>query len=76
MSRQRRAGAIVVMDGKTLDIEHVYVNMTMHAAMHAFMGELQVNIDSAYSDMRDELADALERYQFIEVKNVSYGRIR
>lgn len=72
--QRKRVGAIVVMDTKTLEIEHIYVHMTMRSAMREFVGSLRANIDIAYDDMREELADALERYQFIEVSNVTIGR--
>jgi len=72
----RRAAAIVVIDGNTLDIEHIYVNMTLRAAMRQFMADIRVNIDTSYDDMRDELADALNRYQFVEVTHVTIGRMR
>jgi len=70
----RRAAAIVVIDGNTLDIEHIYVNMTLKAAVRQFMAGIRMNIDTSYDDMRDELADALNRYQFIEVSHVTVGR--
>ena len=71
---RRRVGAIAVVDTKTLDIEHVYVNMTMRTAMRQFMADIKVNADTAYDDMRDEVADALDRYQFVEVTNVTIAR--
>ena len=71
---RRRVGAIAVVDTKTLDIEHVYVNMTMRTAMRQFMADIRVNADTAYDDIRDEVADALDRYQFVEVTNVTIGR--
>lgn len=70
----RRAAAIVVIDGNTLDIEHIYVNMTLKAAMRQFVSDIRVNVDTSYDDMRDELADAINRYQFVEVTNVTIGR--
>jgi len=72
--QRKRAQAIVVVDTKTLEIEHVYVHMTMRAAVREFIGSLRANIDISYDDMRDELADALERYQFTEVNRVTIGR--
>ena len=70
----RRAAAIAVIDGKNLEIEHIYVNMTLKAAMRQFVADIKMNIDTSYDDMRDELADALERFQFVEVHNVTIGR--
>lgn len=70
----RRAAAIVVIDGKNLEIEHIYVNMTLKSAMRQFVAGIKMNIDTSYDDMRGELADALERYQFVEVSNVTIGR--
>lgn len=72
----RRAAAIVVIDGNTLDIEHIYVNMTLRAAMRQFVAGIRMNIDTSYDDMRDELADALNRFQFVEVTHVTIGRMR
>lgn len=72
----QRSKAIVVIDTKTLGIEHVYVHMTMKAAMREFVGSLKTNIDSSYSDMRDELEDALDRYHFVPVGRVTIGRFR
>jgi hypothetical protein len=71
---RRRTAAIAVIDSKTLDIEHIYVNMTLKAAMRQFVADIKMNVDTAYDDIRDELADALERYQFVEVVNVTIGR--
>jgi len=70
----RRAAAIVVIDGKNLEIEHIYVNMTLKAAMRLFVSDIKMNIDTSYDDMRDELADALNRFQFVEISNVTFGR--
>lgn len=78
MSRrsQRSSGTVatIVVDGNTLNIVHVYVRCTMRQAMHAFMATLQRDFDPQYSDTRDEMKDALNRYQFIETHNVSIGR--
>lgn len=73
-SQRKRAAAIVVTDMKTLEIEHVYVRMSMRAAMREFMMSLRSNVDMAYDDMRDEIADALDRYQFTEVERVTIRR--
>lgn len=73
---RRRVAAVVVIDSKTLDIEHVYVHMTMKEAMRQFMADIRMNADTAYDDIRNELADALDRYQFVEVTHVTIGRDR
>lgn len=73
-SQRKRVGAIVVTDMKTLEIEHVYVRMSMRAAMREFMMSLRSNVDMSYDDMRDEVADALDRYQFTEVDRVTIRR--
>lgn len=78
MSRrsQRSSGTVatIVVDGNTLNVVHVYVNCSLRQAMHAFMATLQREFDPQYSDTRDEMKDALNRYQFIETHNVSIGR--
>lgn len=66
--------ATIVVDGNTLNIVHVYVHCRMREAMHAFMAELRQDIDPSYSDARDLLVDALDRYQFIETQKVSIRR--
>jgi len=71
---RRRYGAVVVTDMKTLEIEHVYVRMSMRAAMKEFLRSLRPNLDVSYDDMRDEFADALDRYQFTEVDRVTIRR--
>lgn len=75
LSQRKRVGAIVVTDMKTLEIEHVYVRMSMRAAMKEFLRSLRPNLDASYDDMRDEFADALDRYQFTEVENVTIRRV-
>lgn len=42
--------------------------------MHAFVATLRRDMDPAYSDTRELLQDALQRYQFIETHDVSIGR--
>ena len=69
-----RTRAVVVIDGNALNIEHVYVNCSLREAMHMFMQTLRSSIDISYDDLRDELKDALNRYQFIETTDVSIRR--
>ena len=73
---QRSSGTVatIVVDGNTLNIVHVYVRCTMRQAMQAFVATLRSDFDPAYSDTRELLADAMNRYQFIETHNVSIGR--
>lgn len=71
---RRRSNAIVVMDTKSLDVVHVYVRMSLRAAMIDFVGRIRANVDQRYSDMKDELSDALERYTFESVQDVTIGR--
>ena len=52
----------------------MYVRMSMRAAMREFMMSLRSNVDMAYDDMRDEVANALDRYQFTEVDRVTIRR--
>ena len=66
MARGRAIRVIVVMDTKLMEIEHVFIGCSMKEAMHAFMRTLQLGANMAYSDMKKELADALQRYQLIE----------
>lgn len=66
MARGRAVRVIVVMDMKMLTIEQVYIGCSLKEATHAFMRTLQTGADAAYSDMRRELADALQRYQLVE----------
>lgn len=74
MSQRRKYGAIVVMDTKTLDIECVYLRMTLRDAMLHFMRVIRQQVDPAYSDTKDIVQDALHRYQFIGVDDVIGGR--
>lgn len=74
MSQRRKYGAIVVMDTKTLDIECVYVRMTLRDAMLHFMQVLRQQLDPAYSDTKDVAKDVINRYQFIGVDDVIGGR--
>lgn len=78
MSRrsQRSSGAVatIVVDGNTLNIVHVYVHCRLRQAMHAFVATLRADFDPAYSDTRELLADAMNRYQFIETHHVSIRR--
>lgn len=69
-----RTVATIVIDGNTLNIVHVYVHCRLREAMHAFMAVLRQDIDPQYSDARDLLVDALDRYKFIETHNVSIRR--
>lgn len=71
---RRRSNAIVVMDTKSLDVVHVYVRMSLRAAMIDFVGRIRANADLRYSDMKEELTDALERYTFEQVQDVTIGR--
>ena len=72
--RHSRTMATVVIDGKTMDIVHVYVNCHMNHAVHLFLMDLKGGLDPAYSDTRSILADALQRYQFTETHNVTVRR--
>lgn len=74
--RQRSSGATatIVVDGNSLNVVHVYVHCNMRQAMHAFMATLQQDLDPSYSDTRELIAEALNRYQFIETSHVSIGR--
>ncbi len=74
MSQRRKYGAIVVMDTQTLDIECVYLRMTLRDAMLHFMRLLRSRLDPAYSDSSAIAHDALNRYQFIGVDDVIGGR--
>jgi len=69
-----RTRAIIIVDGNTLDIVHVYVNHTMREAVQAFLQQIGTQVDFAYSDMKDEVKDMLDRYQFIETSQISIGR--
>ncbi len=74
MQSRRKYGAIVVMDTQTLDIEQVYVRMSMRDAMQHFLRVLRQQLDPAYSDTKDIVQDAVNRYQFIGVDNVVIRR--
>ena len=74
MQSRRKYGAIVVMDTQTLDIEQVYVRMSMRDAMQHFLRVLRQQLDPAYSDTKDIVQDAVNRYQFIGVDDVIGGR--
>ena len=74
MQSRRKYGAIVVMDTQTLDIEQVYVRMSMRDAMQHFLRTLRQQLDPAYSDTKDIVQDAVNRYQFIGVDDVIGGR--
>lgn len=74
MQSRRKYGAIVVMDTQTLDIEQVYVRMSMRDAMQHFLRVLRQQLDPAYSDTKDIVQDAINRYQFIGVDNVVIRR--
>lgn len=74
MRSHRKYGAIVVMDTQTLDVERVYVRMTMRDALQHFMRVLRQQLDPAYSDTKDIVQDAVNRYQFIGVDDVVGGR--
>ena len=74
MQSRRKYGAIVVMDTQTLDIECVYVRMSMRDAMQHFLRVLRQQLDPAYSDTKDIVQDAVNRYQFIGVDNVVIRR--
>jgi len=73
---QRSSGtmATVVVDAKTMDIVHVYVNCHIKHAAHLFLLGVKSSFDPAYSDTRKELADMLQRYQFTETHNVTVRR--
>jgi len=73
-SKHRQTVATVVIDGKTLDIVHVYVNCSMKVAVHAFVQDLRGDLDTSYSDTKDILTDALDRYQFVETHQVTVRR--
>lgn len=66
--------ATIVVDGNTLNIVHVYVHCTMRQAMRVFLQSLSHEIDPMYSDAREHLQQALQRYQFIETHQVSIRR--
>ena len=74
MQSRRKYGAIVVMDTQTLDIEQVYVRMSMRDAMQHFLRVLRQQLDPAYSDTKDIVQDAINRYQFIGVDDVIIRR--
>lgn len=74
MRSHRKYGAIVVMDTQTLDVERVYVRMTMRDALQHFMRVLRQQLDPAYSDTKDIVQDAVNRYQFIGVDDVIIRR--
>lgn len=74
MQSHRKYGAIVVMDTQTLDVERVYVRMTMRDALQHFMRVLRQQLDPAYSDTKDIVQDAVNRYQFIGVDDVIIRR--
>ena len=78
MSRRFRSSsgtvATVVVDGNTLNVVHVYVNCTLRQAMHLFMASLTETYDPSYSDTKDEMKEALQRYQFVETSDVSIRR--
>ena len=74
MQSRHKYGAIVVMDTQTLDIERVYVRMSMREALQHFMRILRQQLDPAYSDTKDIVQDAINRYQFIGVDNVVIRR--
>jgi len=66
MARGKAIRAIIVLDMKTFSVEHVYIGCSMKEAMHAFIKRLKSSIDMSYSDMRDEVADAMQRYHFVD----------
>ena len=72
--KQHRNHAIVILDGRTFDIVHIYVNCSKGEAVRYFLRDIRGNVDPSYSDMRDELADALDRYQFIETSHITVRR--
>lgn len=74
MRSRRKHHAIVVLDGRTFDIVHIYVNCSRSEAVRYFLATIRGNIEPGYSDMRDELADALDRYQFIETPRITIRR--
>lgn len=74
MQWRRKYGAIVVMDTQTLDIERVYVRMSLREAMQHFVRSLRGQLDPSYSDARDIAQEALTRYQFVGVDDVIGGR--
>jgi len=74
MRSRRRNHAIVVMDGRTFNIEQIYVNCSRGEAVRYFLQSIKGSIDPAYSDMRDELEDVLDRYQFIETSRITIRR--
>ena len=74
MQSRHKYGAIVVMDTQTLDIERVYVRMSMREALQHFMRILRQQLDPAYSDTKDIVQDAINRYQFIGVDDVIIRR--
>jgi hypothetical protein len=66
MARGKAIRAVVVLDMKTFTVEHVYIGCSRKEAATAFIKSLQSSVDVSYSDMRDEVADALQRYHFVD----------
>lgn len=66
MGRGKAIRAVVVLDMKQLTVEHVYIGCSRKEAVQAFMRSLHTSADVSYSDMRDELAAALQRYYFVD----------
>ena len=73
-SYRHKSRAIVVIDGNTFNVVHVYVHCSMRDAARQFLQSVSRDLDPAYSDMRDEAKDMLDRYQFIETSQVTIGR--
>jgi len=69
-----RTRAVIVFDGRTFDVIHVYVNCSLKRAAQQFLQSIRKNVDTSYSDMREELTDMLDRYQFVETSQVTIGR--
>ncbi len=61
---RKRSQAIVVMDSKTWEVEQIYVGYSMREAVNLFMKDLMKEIRGEYSDAREILKDAMQRYTF------------
>ena len=73
-SYHKKCKGIVVIDTKTLEVEAVYVRMSLRTAMIHFVRTLSPTIDPMYSDAERNVHDAMDRYQFVTTEHVMIGR--
>lgn len=66
-SQHNKPPIIVITDGRTMDVVHVYVGTSKQEAMRAFLKTQQGGLDASYSDAREELTAILDRYLLTEM---------